>query len=870
MPLRRLAAIVLLLITVAVAGPAPAAAAPSWSRGPIPVWVERVEVPQGPAQLPVEAGDLDYPLVEWQVRLGERTEQFSHVAQHLTNQAALADASQVSIDIDPASETVVLHQLQLRRGTQVIDQRQHARFSLLRRETSLESGIVDGHLTLNMILHDARVGDVLEYSYTRQIDLAHQGQRYNESFRMGWAAPVRLQRLRLLHSSSRPVYIDDRSVGPPVLRREREGWTEAVWERRDVAAIRNETERPGWYKLYPWIDVSEFRDWAALRDWATPLYEVRQPPSPALKSLIAEVQREPDAARRIEHALRFVQEEIRYTGLEIGPGAWRPSPPATVLARRYGDCKDKTLLLVTLLRATGIDAAPALVNTLRTIGLRQELPRPGVFDHVIARVRVGGRTYWLDGTRVAQGTKLETLAQADYGAALVLASGEQGLAAIPAQRTDAPLIDLTESYDLTAGTQSTAKFIVTTVYRGSEAENMRLRLRSTTISSLTADYLDYYRRRYSGARSGQPVAVRDEPAKNEVSTIEHYLLDHPFASPDSAIGQLDVDAYLMSDNLKQPDMPVRRSPLTLRYPLDIRHHIAMRMPSEWPVNTEKRHIEEAGIDYRYALTYASRTIHAEHRLRTTIDHIDGAGVPKYGDVINRVLDGIILRVTAPDTDEPLSLANVSWWFVSTVMLGALAGAALARTAWRYDAAVLEAPRAGAPVGLGGWLSIVTLGACVTPIVRAKAFEYWCPFAYRELFDAFGTDAATDMSAWQLKGLSLLAIGTDVAIMIVCVAAAALLFQRSRTFPRIYTWLLWAGVAHDVLLLTILTLIDGPSSETSGEIFAATVRDAITAGIWTSYLRVSERVRATFRRARDESTPQPAIAAPAALNPEPSP
>ena len=57
----------------------------------------------------------------------------------------------------------------------------------------------------------------------------------------------------------------------------------------------------------------------------------------------------------------------------------RNPPPDVVLQRRYGDCKDKSALLVNLLREVGIDARPVLMRTGRRTGLpiRRAQPTAG-------------------------------------------------------------------------------------------------------------------------------------------------------------------------------------------------------------------------------------------------------------------------------------------------------------------------------------------------------------------------------------------------------------------------------------------------------------------------------------------------------------
>ena len=61
-----------------------------------------------------------------------------------------------------------------------------------------------------------------------------------------------------------------------------------------------------------------------------------------------------DERERLLAAMRFVQSEVRYLALALGNGSYVPSPPELVLKRRYGDCKDKTLLALSLLKGLSI------------------------------------------------------------------------------------------------------------------------------------------------------------------------------------------------------------------------------------------------------------------------------------------------------------------------------------------------------------------------------------------------------------------------------------------------------------------------------------------------------------------------------------
>jgi tetratricopeptide (TPR) repeat protein len=89
--------------------------------------------------------------------------------------------------------------------------------------------------------------------------------------------------------------------------------------------------------------------------------------------------------------LNYLDQEIRYTGIEFGGAAIVPRDPADVLAKKYGDCKDKATLLVTMLRSAGIPAYVALLNAGGRMDVPAELPGMGLFDHAIVFIPGEGK-----------------------------------------------------------------------------------------------------------------------------------------------------------------------------------------------------------------------------------------------------------------------------------------------------------------------------------------------------------------------------------------------------------------------------------------------------------------------------------------------
>lgn len=100
---------------------------------------------------------------------------------------------------------------------------------------------------------------------------------------------------------------------------------------------------------------------------------------------------------KIAAIVQYLGREIRYTGIEFDDATLVPHPPAETLNHKYGDCKDKAVLAVAMLRAAGIPAYVALLNVGQRQDPDEDLPGMGVFDHAIVYAP-GAPDFWIDAT----------------------------------------------------------------------------------------------------------------------------------------------------------------------------------------------------------------------------------------------------------------------------------------------------------------------------------------------------------------------------------------------------------------------------------------------------------------------------------------
>ena len=139
----------------------------------------------------------------------------------------------------------------------------------------------------------------------------------------------------------------------------------------------------------------------------------------------------------IRRIVAELHSNVRYTGVEFGESNLIPQFPSETLKRRYGDCKDKAALLVTMLRSAGIPANLALLDTGPGLDVNPDLPGMGGFDHAIVYVPPVGPDpeIWVDAT--AQYAQVGTLPWGDYGRrALVISMNTTSLVQTPELTSD--------------------------------------------------------------------------------------------------------------------------------------------------------------------------------------------------------------------------------------------------------------------------------------------------------------------------------------------------------------------------------------------------------------------------------------------------
>lgn len=182
-----------------------------------------------------------------------------------------------------------------------------------------------------------------------------------------------------------------------------------VWELAELPPIRPEPASPPTSSLAPFVAVSyypadsgpsattggSFESWQQVSRWATGLHDAVANPEETVtakaRALTVDAKGELDQIRAIAH---FVQ-NLQYISIDIGVGkgnGYRPHPAAQVLAKLYGDCKDKANLMRAMLKAINITAYPVAIYLGDATRVREEWASPIQFNHCIIAIKVSDQT----------------------------------------------------------------------------------------------------------------------------------------------------------------------------------------------------------------------------------------------------------------------------------------------------------------------------------------------------------------------------------------------------------------------------------------------------------------------------------------------
>lgn len=630
----------------------PAFAADSLKFGPAPAWVHPQTVP---AAKPTEAPVM-LLLNDQQAHLepGKITT-YSEIAMRIQRPEGLS-AGNITIPWNPATDTVTVNKLQIRRGGKLIDVLADQKFTTMRRETGLEEATLDGNLTANIQPEGLQEGDVLDLATTTEHSDPVLGTHIETTFADWPSMPISLAHVRLEWPTTVKLNLRQKGVsGQPTVSGGNEVLEIAAQDVQPVIAPKGAPARFGVTRLG---EVSDFASWADVARLMIPLYKKAGTIAPS-DPLHQEVERirasSADPKVRAALALQLVQNRVRYVALLMGQGGLVPAAAETTWSRRYGDCKAKTALLLGLLHSLGIEAEPILVQVQEGDAIAERLPMVTYFDHVLVRAHIGGKLYYLDGTRTGD-VNVDDIEVPDFGWALPLLPDAQLVHLLPPPFTT-PHNEAHLNIDASTGIYASAPATAEIIFRGDQAVVLQTELNALTQAQRDQYLQAYWKKLYnivtykSGTTSFDQ--VKRELHLTMTGDAKLDWIGGLFHVPNSGLG--------FAPDFNRPDGPSKDAPFAVSYPVYEEAVTQLRVPPSFVTNRNVGNMDFhetiAGVQYDRTLGIAGNTLSMTTSQRSLVPEISASEARAAETRLRTLADqDISIRIPGSYRPTPADLA----------------------------------------------------------------------------------------------------------------------------------------------------------------------------------------------------------------------
>ncbi|KRA82614.1 hypothetical protein ASD76_00480 [Altererythrobacter sp. Root672] len=621
----------------------PAMAGEELQIGPAPDWVEAV------AQLPGATDGNELParlvLMDSQVRFEEGGQSnYTDLAIKFQTPEGLAGGN-LTFAWRPETQDLTIHKVLIHRGDETIDVLASGQtFTVLRREQNLEMAMLDGTLTATMFPEGLQVGDVLEFASTvTDRDPVTAGHAEVAVGPLNF--PVDRLNVKVEWPLGRQVNLAQTKDLPAWRRSRKDGVETVEFSLEDIEPVATPRLAPIRYNMIRFAEATEYRSWADVAALQIPLY-AKAAKVPATGPLRVEVERireaSPDPVARAEAALKLVQGRIRYVALAMGSGGLVPTDAEQTWARRYGDCKAKTALLLAILGELGIEAQGVAVSVDAGDIVSKRIPSIGAFNHILVRAKIGGRDYWLDGTRTGD-TGLARLQVPDFSWGLPIVEHAELVRMVPAPLAE-PASDLAIQMDASKGVHSPVPTHIELTYRGDTALGVNQDMANFVGDARDRTLREFWRRRFNFITPEKVAMKFDESTQQLLLTLEgQAALDW-----NGAFYETDETGLGFKADFSREAGPAKDAPFAVGHPFYTRTRQTIILPPGFAGPTSQDvNVNEvvAGVEYKRATTFSGDRLVIEASQRSIETEFAAADAPRFQKRLRELADNAVyLRI----------------------------------------------------------------------------------------------------------------------------------------------------------------------------------------------------------------------------------
>jgi tetratricopeptide (TPR) repeat protein len=356
------------------------------------------------------------------------------------------------------------------------------------------------------------------------------------------------------------------------------------WTLDAPPVIRYESYEAEMEKFVPYVRlVDKGTTWRSEVDDYWKSIEKLCQPDDEVRRLAEEVTKEAtDETSKATAILAYVRNQLTYKAIEFGRRARIMNSAGKTLRNKYGDCKDHSLLLYQLLRAAGISANLALVETE---GLTSDAtPSMDQFNHMIVYTQDNGRERFMDATEKDTDPALSAPAGLAGKLALILDSANPRLVRIGEYPADSMSIDVARKVRFAADGSAETEDQVT--FGAYYAGSMRGVLKAMSLSQRKSYMQAYFSEQEATEIEDISFQGLDDPRQPVVMNVKYKSSRLLQAAGGHLTGRLPAPSEFSL--LSAPPVEKRRSPLWLQFPMHFTAAVILHLPTEYRLSDESQ------------------------------------------------------------------------------------------------------------------------------------------------------------------------------------------------------------------------------------------------------------------------------------------
>ncbi|QPH39845.1 DUF3857 domain-containing protein [Pedobacter endophyticus] len=807
----------------------------------LPSWLQKVDViNKKPPYKNIQDGYYIF-LFERQNNL-ETKEHYTHIIREISNSSGVQNGSEISVSYDPSYEKLIFHKLVVWRAGKPINKLVSENFKILQNEEELSRFIYSGLFTAYLILDDIRKGDRIEYAYTTQGSNPVFPKYASTIYFEGNSQIVNVYN-NIIFDPNRKMRTKTFNDTPVLNKSVVNGLNVFEWQNTMSKTYPDQDFVPSSYNPFARVQISEYQSWEEVVDWGLSIQNFDIKNTTLLNNKIADLKSKSKGNKEkyLELATRFVQDEIRYMGIEMGEYSNRPNTPDKVLNQRYGDCKDKSNLLCYLLKANGIDAYSVFIDTYLNNETAKLLPSPNVFNHETLVVELNDRKVYIDPTISNQRGPIFDNYYPYTAKVLVIKKGVKDLISTPRPNLGR-LHSFTVFKVADTSTKSKTSFIITTTYSNNYANTFRDDLNTKGEESLEKSYIEYYTNFYPGLSMKGPLTIKDDELENVITVKEEYEINN-FWTKDENLKSKKI-AYFYGDliNNQINDLKkFRNAPMSMQFPSTVEQQIKIILPRTWNLQNENLTIDDENYRFVYSANAKKDTLTLNYYYQSFVSALPPIALDKYikdSKQISALLsygiywDGDVAGDLGGLAAMPFSIAIITLILFSFIAMYVYT---------RHTAYNLEAIKNARKIQ--GWLIVPAIGITVSPVTILFA-TFKLEIFNQAIWSAMQTSEHSVFFVWSV----VLTVIVNTILFVSSIFILISFYNRRDFFPKYYIGFLcfnFVVLSADYFANAYLTKIVATEAANGTNDLGFLVVKGIFAIIWIVYFIKSDRVKETF-------------------------